>query len=378
MGDTLVEPLTLFDDDLVWPRLGRWLLALLPLFVLVVGVAQRWSSAPHAAVVAVALVGAIPFLADLFRVRLPLVLCGVLAELSVLALLWWWPAVNDITPFLLVLVAAIGAIAGPRWLGLAGLASAMAVPLVADAAGRFQGGTIWAVGVVAGWLAGEGVRAQAMLLREREATQQQRAAQAVAAERHRIAGEVHDVIAHSMAVTMLHLTGARLALETDDRDEAMAALLDAERCGRESLSDLRRTVHMLGDDSGTAGALPGTAELPQLVEEFRGAGLPVALEVDGDLGCVSSATGLALYRIVQESLANVARHAPGSSASVALSVSDGGARLAVSNELGPHRPAANGGGIGLSGMRQRAEALGGHLWSGVRGSRWLVETELPA
>jgi signal transduction histidine kinase len=121
---------------------------------------------------------------------------------------------------------------------------------------------------------------------------------------------------------------------------------------------------------------PGVEDLAALVAEFRTAGLDVELTTAGDLGEVPPATGLGLYRIVQESLTNVAKHCAGAVARVHLDVASDPGRLTVRNPLaaGAVRSA---GGSGLRGMTQRAELLGARLTSGRLGDEWVVQVELP-
>src|SRR5207237_7269040 len=126
--------------------------------------------------------------------------------------------------------------------------------------------------------------------------------------RQRIAREIHDVVAHSLAVTMLHLTGARLALHRDPK-EAEQALLEAERLGRESLAEIRRTVGLLAPEgTGTAAPMPTAVDIPQLVREFEAAGLDVDFELTCDAHALARATGLGLYRVAQESLSKAVWH----------------------------------------------------------------------
>lgn len=156
------------------------------------------------------------------------------------------------------------------------------------------------------------------------------------------------------------------------------SLAEAERLGRQSLDDIRRTVGLLQDaTAGVAPPLPGADDIPALVEQYRAGGLPVAYDAHGPLASIPPATGLALYRIIQESLANVVKHAPGASVHVAL---DSGAaiRLSVRNSLTAHSSATNGSGHGLGGMRERAELLGGRLQARPVGGDWLVECVIPA
>ncbi len=125
------------------------------------------------------------------------------------------------------------------------------------------------------------------------------------------------MIAHSLAVAMLHLTAARLAVRRGDSAAANEALEEAEQAGRHSLAEVRRTIGLLRQDSTIEPPAPMATDLGELVDGFRSAGLQVELTVEGELAALSPQVGLALYRIVQESLANVVRHTPGASASVA-------------------------------------------------------------
>jgi signal transduction histidine kinase len=124
--------------------------------------------------------------------------------------------------------------------------------------------------------------------------------------------------------------------------------------------------------------LPTAADLPELVAGFRAAGLDVGFDVHGDVGALPPATGLGVYRITQESLTNVAKHAPTSRTEVRLAVDADAVRLTVRDRDGRTvaTPSENGG-LGLRGMRERAAALGGTLDAGPDGDGWLVDAALP-
>jgi signal transduction histidine kinase len=216
--------------------------------------------------------------------------------------------------------------------------------------------------------------------RQRDLVAQLREAQAglalraQAEERNRIARELHDVIAHSLTVSLLHVSSARLALD-EDPHEAAAALEEAERLGRQSLDEVRHAVGLLrrdGQHDPTA-PLPGSLDVPALVERFRAAGAEVSAHLEGDLAALPSTVGLAAYRIVQEALTNAAKHAPRAPAHVELRVEPEAVRLCVDSAGPPQQ----GNGLGLVGMRERAESLGGHCEAGPGGSGWLVRAELP-
>ncbi|HEU0103833.1 MAG TPA: histidine kinase [Mycobacteriales bacterium] len=194
-------------------------------------------------------------------------------------------------------------------------------------------------------------------------------------ERNRMARELHDVIAHSLTVSLLHVTSARLALE-DDPAEAAEALARAEELGRQSLTEVRHAVGLLRDGPGGRSPLPGTGELPQLVDGFRKAGAQVAYDVVGDPSRLPATTGLTVYRILQESLTNAVRHGAGRPAVVRLEV-DAARTVLTVDSAGAPGP-AGGDGVGLHSMRERAEALGGELTAGPSGAGWRVHAVLPS
>jgi signal transduction histidine kinase len=293
------------------------------------------------------------------------------------------PTTLDVAPFFLVMATAQTALEGARWRGYAAFVISAGVMVAAEVSGNYDGSFIWVIGIALGLVSGIAIRSAVELLKELEAAQAGLAARAAADERQRIAREVHDVVAHSLTVTMLHVTGARMAVRRDP-DEAVAALEQAEQLGRQSLAEVRRIVGLLQPlGSGTAPALPTAADLPALIEQFRAAGLGVGFSVDGDLDRVAPSSGLALYRIAQESLTNVTKHAPGAEADVRVTVHNGRAHLVVANEIardgGAARAPKAGGGLGLPGMRERAASLGGALRAGDFGTdgAWRVEAELP-
>lgn len=231
--------------------------------------------------------------------------------------------------------------------------------------------------ILAGWDMGWLMQTQQRRIDQQARDHEQRARQAALEERQRIAREVHDVIAHSLSVTMLHLTAARRMLEEDDDvPEAIDALRDAERQGRQAMTDIRQTVGLLGSATAEVAPLPDLTALPDLVAGFRAAGLQVELDVKGDLARVPSTTALGLYRIAQESLSNIAKHEPTAAARMTVDVRNG-QLLVVANDLRhPARPVSDEG-AGIRGMAERAELLGGRLAAGPRDGRWVVELEVP-
>lgn len=297
------------------------------------------------------------------------------------------PVESDFAPFVLMVVAAETAAIAPKRVSIP-LALLASLELVVFAAlGQALWGNdslrvgvpMYALGILLGWLVGVMLQYQRLYLYQERENQNVRAAQAASAERNRIAREVHDVIAHSLTVTLLHVTAARHALTTDsDVEEAVDALADAERLGRQAMADIRRTVGLLDNGPAAAGPEPGADDISALIDDFANAGVTVRRRVTGDPGRISAAVGLALYRICQESLANIAKHAPGAVVEFALEVGARSVVVRVRNPLPPGAPVPRiGHGTGVAGMRQRAEGLGGRIQIGPESGAWIVRAEFP-
>ena len=301
---------------------------------------------------------------------------------------------SDVAPFLLVLLCLeVGAVSGP-WATAATVAACIAPMFVLELSQDVGGWWVWLPGLAAGAIGGFAAQAQVRLLANERASRTVLAEQLAAEQRREVAREVHDVVAHSLAVTMLHLTAARHALEADgDVDEAVDSLREAERIGRQAMGDIRRTVGLLDPAGGDTRPLPGAADLPALVEEFRAAGLDVDAALRGPVGDLPPSVALAVYRVAEEALANVAKHAPGASGHA-----DGrgrrrrrgapGGEHAAGGRRGrrgrprPGRPATRrragtGAGAASAGMRERVELLGGTLEAGPTGAGWEVAARIP-
>jgi signal transduction histidine kinase len=242
----------------------------------------------------------------------------------------------------------------------------------------------WVMGIGFGWGFGElGYRFRRA--RDELATARALIAdQAALDERQRIARDVHDVLGHSITIVMLQLTAARHLLRRDP-DEADAALADAERVGRESLNQVRRTVGLLrgGEPASRpddVGPSPTLDDLEQLLADYRTAGIPVCADVEGPMDKLDMSRSVAGYRIVQEAMANVSKHSPAAETRVTVRVTaDGGmCRIDVVNRGGDARLRAPSGGFGLVGMRERAHSVGGTLQAGPLEDGWKVSADLPA
>jgi len=338
---------------------------------------QRDAIVPPQWPLALAILAASPWLLELAGVQLPKIVFSLIVLGAVLALVVN-PVNGDIAPFFLIFLVVRFAVLDSRGEVIAITLASSAVMVAVELTGRYTGAFVWVLGFGLVGASGYAFQVQFRLLDQERKAQAELTQRAAADERQRIAREIHDVVAHSLAVTMLHLTGARLALHRDPK-EAEEALLEAERLGRESLAEIRRTVGLLAPEgTGTGTPMPTAADIPQLVREFGAAGLDVDFELAGDPHSLTPATGLGLYRVAQESLSNVVRHAPGTHTTMSLCVADEMVSLRVRNRLATStRVEGSDGGLGVRGMQERVTLLGGELRAGPDGDSWCVDVELP-
>ena len=241
------------------------------------------------------------------------------------------------------------------------------------------------------WVLGDAVayrRAHNAWLEERarraEAERDAKAQLAAAAERSRIAREMHDIIAHNLAVIVGLADGGRYAAARSPERSAQALGAIAST-GREALSELRRLLGVLTENDGRAADLapqPGIADLEALLDRVRAAGLPVIAVMQGNPAGLSEGQQLTVYRIVQEALTNTVKHAgPAATAKVILDYADGAVDVQVTDTgLGAAAGSPDGDGRGLRGMRERAAVYDGTLQAGpvLSGGGWRVAAYLPA
>jgi signal transduction histidine kinase len=223
------------------------------------------------------------------------------------------------------------------------------------------------------------------LLDEEKRTREARNEAAALAERSRIAREMHDVLAHSLSALSVELEGARLlALDRDADADVIAAIGRAHRHAATGLGEARGAIEALRGD-----AVPGPERLAELVSQFEAHGVECRLSVEGTPRRLPSDAALAIYRTAQEALTNVRKHAEDASlVELRLDYEDGGARLVVENNAGadgaatgvlqPASLAGAGSGYGVSGMRERAELIGGRLLAGPVDGGFRVELWVPA
>ncbi len=240
----------------------------------------------------------------------------------------------------------------------------------------------FATAIVAAWLAGVFVRGRREVVAQaaRTAAAERQAERAVADERARMARELHDIVSHNLSVVVLQAAGAQAAGGQD----ADPALEKIEHSGRQALVETRRLLGVLRQPGEQLGRpelapQPGVAELAALAEGVRAAGLPVVLAVDGDPVGLPAAVDISAYRIVQEALTNVLKHAGQASAQVRVRCAADEVLIAVTdNGAGPQPGGPGGAGHGLAGMHERVALFGGELTAGARpGGGFAVRARLP-
>ena len=193
-------------------------------------------------------------------------------------------------------------------------------------------------------------------------------------ERARLAREMHDILAHTLAALAIQLEGARMLAEQRPGDPALVENIErAGRLAREGLEEARRAVGSLRGDT-----LPGPDLLPALAKDFeRDTGVHVRVRIEGTPRELSPDSRLALYRVAQEALTNVRKHAEASCVDLDLRYAEGAVELSVGNDGRTRLSPVAGGGFGLNGMRERAELLGGRLEAGPHANGFRVYLWIP-
>ena len=359
---------------------------------------RRWTASPRTDV-ALALVLGVVSLQSAFGehgLKQPGWAVVLLIELSVLPL-----ALRRSRPVVVLVMTLAAAIVGDLWFAgfllagpvialytvaahcerrvalAAGAATGVALAIPALAGGGVTdagfAAAMYAAFVVA-WALGDNLRTRRAYLAEVEARaerlerdREEQARRAVAAERARIARELHDVISHNVSVMVVQAAAGKDVFASRP-ERAREALGSIESIGREALVELRRLLGVVSPDDETDGAgfspQPGLARLPELLEQVGAGGLRVQLTVEGRPRDLPAGVDLSAFRIVQEALTNTLKHAQASRADVSLRYTDASLEVEVLDDgtVG----AAAGGGRGLVGMRERASLLGGELSAGPR------------
>jgi signal transduction histidine kinase len=299
---------------------------------------------------------------------------------------------EGVAPAILLFGAyTVGAWCTPRVITVAAviLVACLVFLYVIDSPG-FDGGTLvanlgfYTAAFVTGWSM-QSRRLRLVALEERaEALERERdeeARRAVADERLRIAQELHDVVAHSMGVIAVQ-AGVGLHVIDEHPDEAKKALDAIATTSRGTLTEIRRLLGGLREEGGEAAEYapaPGLDDLAQLVADITEAGVPVEVAYQGERGDVPAGVELAAYRIVQEALTNVLKHAGLATATVTVGFEPEAVTVEVVDDgRGVNGRTENGGGHGLLGMRERVGVYGGTLETGVRPSGgFRVRARLP-
>lgn len=289
-----------------------------------------------------------------------------------------------------VLPALVASYAVGRYLPARAGAPAAALILLGTAAHeltdpifRFDGleVVLWLV-VAAGWPIGHAFGRRAREAHRLAESGHEAARVAVIEERARIARELHDVVGHGISVAVLQLVAALGLLDKGELGPARARVGNAERSAREALAEMRRLLGLLDTDTDSEGALapqPGLKQLDRLVADTESAGAAINLRVKGDRSELPAGLDLAAFRILQEALTNVLKHASPPSADVTVTYAADSLDLEVRDHGGGPAPGApaHEGGRGLAGMRERARLYDGEFESGPCPDGYRVRARLP-
>jgi signal transduction histidine kinase len=363
------------------------------------------------------LIGFSMALAVVFRRRAPMTVMTVVSTLaltqSLLATLFPEPLTGEVTGYdVAILIAMVTVVShtGQMWKAYVAGGIVIVGNMVAFGGFDFDSLTsdegldslnecLTVTGICAAvWLTAYMLRTRRLYvaaLEERAATAERERAHlaqlAAAEERAEIARELHDVVAHSLAVMIVQADGASYAIQAD-QDKARKAMQTIAGTGRDALEDMRRIVEVLRGtketgaeaDAGADRRRVGLAHLEPLVERARAAGLQVDLDIESEPQGLSAADELTLFRIAQEGMTNALRHAgPEAQVTVTLKFDEGTAVLEVvddgAGKLAGSTPVVPGsGGNGLVGMRERVDVHGGRFTAGPRlGPGWQIKVELP-
>jgi signal transduction histidine kinase len=314
----------------------------------------------------------------LWRRRAPASVVGVVLGAFAFQVMLGVPASAQLSATVATLVAcySLGVYAerGPamRGLALALLLAGLTVPSDGEADLSDFGfvclvvGGSWGVGRLVGARSSE-ARALEMRAKHLVATGDERERRAIEAERRRIARELHDIVAHSISLIVVQAGGAEQVVRSDPA-QAAEALRTIQQTGRQSLVEMKRLLGILrGPDAGDGlQPFPGLDDLETLVNQVRAAGIPVQLRIEGIPRHGGNGVELSVYRVVQEALTNVMKHAGGAKVEAHLRYTDHDLHLDIIDDGRTETLPAWASGTGLVGMRERAELFAGELEAGPR------------
>jgi signal transduction histidine kinase len=305
------------------------------------------------------------------------------ADFAVVVLLYTLAAYRPRRESVAGLIICLAGSAVAIWVWDSPAASVSSVEHLVSPAAFMLGGTS-----LAAWVLGDSMRyrrAYYAALEERatrlEAERDAQAKIAAAAERARIARELHDVVAHNVSVMVVQADGASYALRSEP-ERARQALAAISSTGRQALTEMRRLLGVLrsGDSGADLAPQPGLDQLRELLDQARAAGLSVSLSLEGAPRQLSEGAELAAYRVVQESLTNTRKHGGGlAAAAVTLRYEPDGLVVQVTDDGKGESGQPDGAGHGLIGMRERIEMYGGSIEAGpLAAGGYQVTARLPA
>lgn len=338
---------------------------------------ELWSTTAWSPSVSLVLLHVMAPGALLVRRRAPLAATlGTLA--SEAALIQLMPSTLSVWFFsTIVAIGVIGSLRLP--VAVTGLAGMLGVCIEGAYLDRFGGGAgdlamsfalmtaAWCAGLLLG-RRGAAARELAARSAELEAARDRTAAEAVAAERARVTRELHDVVAHGLTVVVIQAVAAQDAIgHGEPPEQVLDRVRSTEEIAREALSELRVLLGILGESAERPiAAATGVAGVRDLAAQFRSTGQQVSVETEGQERPLGAGVAMAVYRVVQEGLTNVLKHAGGAAASVSIGFGPDAVEVRVANAPGRPGPLTDrGAGRGLAGLAERVHLYGGELTSGA-------------
>lgn len=369
-------------------RWAEWVIVALlmgsALFEIWVGPGGSWPGSPLANIALAAVI----ILPVLFRRRFPLEVLLIILAGSGIQYAYGGDAFQPWFAFVLALYA-VAAHSGLRRATAGGIIVAVSVVaasipklLAGDPFGEVVPPWFFVAGV---WAFGRWMRSRRLQTRQLqdraarlEKEREEKARAAVAEERARIARELHDVVAHGVSVMVVQAQAAQRLTESEHADLRLQALDSIETTGRQALVEMRRLLGVLRrtDADLTLSPQPSLDDLEGLIGQVRDAGLPVELRIEGEARPLPPGVDLSAYRIVQEALTNVRKHAGPATARVTIRHRNGHVEVEVFDD-GSGTGTGAGSGQGLIGMRERIAVYGGEFESGRREDGYLVRARLP-
>ncbi|MDQ0635105.1 signal transduction histidine kinase [Arthrobacter pascens] len=337
------------------------------------------------------------FIALRWRHRAPILVFAVLLLHQSLFVLFFTPNYFNFSDFfhvpympVMAVLLALAAVASDRPLrhSLAACVTAIALPVLISSRGTpFE--DLWFIGTGAAymggaWAFGRFVARNRLRISALE-EERRKAEAAVAQERAHIAAELHDIVSHAVTVMMLHAAGGRRVIDTDP-ERAAQALDVIESVGTEATQELARLLRLLKPHGGTVdeeqqSPLPTLNDIHGLIEPVRSAGVQVDVRASGESGKLDPSVGHAAYRVVQESLTNISKHAgSGTNALIDLRWEPRTLTLNISDDGGgrPENRVDGTSGYGLLGLRERVEVAGGSIEWGPRNQGFFLSARLPS